>query len=104
MEVRTRDYHLYLLFSVLGQNMRLDELRTIITRVGENSKIILCGDTKQDDLECSKNRLDVSGLRRFKQIIDKMTCFNTVQFTVDDVVRSGIVKEFIIAEEELEAA
>lgn len=86
------------------QNMRLDELRTIITRVGENSRILFCGDTKQDDLECSKNRMDVSGLRKFKMIIDKMNCFNTVQFTVEDIVRSGIVKQFIIAEEELELA
>ena len=84
------------------QNMRLDELRTIITRVGEGSKIIFCGDTKQDDLDCSKNRMDVSGLRKFKQILDRMECFSTIQFTVDDVVRSGLVKEFIISEEELE--
>jgi phosphate starvation-inducible protein PhoH len=84
------------------QNMRLDELRTIITRVGENSKILFCGDTKQDDLECSKNRMDVSGLRKFKMVLDKMRSFSTIQFNVEDVVRSGLVKEFIIAEEELE--
>lgn len=84
--------------------MRLDELRTIITRVGEGSRIIFCGDTKQDDLECSKNRMDVSGLRKFKMVLDKMSCFSTIQFTVDDIVRSGLVKEFIIAEEELEIA
>lgn len=86
------------------QNLRWDELRTIMTRVGENSKIIFCGDTKQDDLACSKNRLDVSGLRHFKKVIDKMSsdCFATVEFTVQDIVRSGIVKEFIIAEESIE--
>jgi phosphate starvation-inducible PhoH-like protein len=88
------------------QNMRWDELRTIMTRVGQNSRIILCGDTKQDDLACSKNRLDVSGLRHFKRVIDKMSsnCFETVEFTVNDIVRRGLVKEFIIAEEQLEAA
>jgi phosphate starvation-inducible protein PhoH len=88
------------------QNMRWDEIRTIMTRVGEGSRIILCGDTKQDDLACSKNRLDVSGLRQFKRVIDKMSsdCFDTIEFTVDDIVRSGLVKEFIIAEELLEAA
>jgi phosphate starvation-inducible PhoH-like protein len=88
------------------QNMRWDEIRTIMTRVGEGSRIILCGDTKQDDLACSKNRLDVSGLRQFKRVIDKMSsnCFDTVEFTVDDIVRSGLVKEFIIAEELLAAA
>jgi predicted ribonuclease YlaK len=86
------------------QNMRWDELRTIMTRVGDGSRIILCGDTKQDDLACSKNRLDVSGLSHFKRVIDKMStdCFETVEFTVDDIVRSGLVKEFIIAEEQLE--
>ena len=88
------------------QNMRWDELRTIITRVGQDSRIILCGDTKQDDLACSKNRLDISGLRYLKRVIDKMSedCFDTVEFTVNDIVRSGLVKEFIIAEEQLEAA
>lgn len=88
------------------QNMRWDELRTIMTRVGEGSRIILCGDTKQDDLECSKNRLDVSGLRYFKRVIDKMgtECFETIEFTVNDIVRSGLVKSFIIAEEMLEVA
>jgi len=88
------------------QNMRWDELRTIMTRVGDNSKIVFCGDTKQDDLECSKNRLDVSGLRHFKKVIDRMSsnCFATIEFTVEDIVRSGLVKEFIIAEEQLELA
>jgi phosphate starvation-inducible protein PhoH len=88
------------------QNMRWDELRTIMTRVGDNSRIIFCGDTKQDDLACSKNRLDVSGLRHFKKVIDRMSsnCFETIEFTVDDIVRSGLVKEFIIAEEQLELA
>lgn len=86
------------------QNLRWDELRTIMTRVGENSKIIFCGDTKQDDLACSKNRLDVSGLRHFKKVIDKMStdCFATIEFTIADIVRSGLVKEFIIAEESIE--
>jgi|TARA_R110000782_G_scaffold79871_3_gene158392 phosphate starvation-inducible protein PhoH len=88
------------------QNMRWDEIRTIMTRVGEGSRIIFCGDTKQDDLQASKNRLDVSGLRYFKRVIDKMgpEVFETIEFTVDDIVRSGLVKEFIMAEELLEAA
>jgi predicted ribonuclease YlaK len=86
------------------QNMRWDELRTIITRVGEESRIIFCGDTKQDDLACSKNRLDVSGLRYFKKVIDRMNsdCFATIEFTIEDIVRSNLIKEFIIAEEKLE--
>lgn len=88
------------------QNMRWDEIRTIMTRVGEDSRIIFCGDTKQDDLASSKNKMDVSGLRQFKRVVDKMAsnCFDTIEFNVDDIVRSGLVKEFIIAEEMLEVA
>lgn len=87
-----------------SQNLNWGELRTIMTRVGQDSRIIFCGDTKQDDLLYSKNRSDTSGLSQFKRVIDRMgeDCFETVQFTVDDIVRSGIVKQFIIAEEELE--
>lgn len=86
------------------QNMRYDEIRSIITRVGESSKIIFCGDTKQNDLIGSKNRSDVSGLCKFLKILESMQSFSIVKFTVGDVVRSGIVKEFIITEEMLEAA
>ena len=82
------------------QNMRYDELRTVMTRVGESSRIIFCGDTKQDDLACSKNRLDTSGLAGFMRILRRMNkSFDIIEFTVDDIVRSSIVKEFIIAEE-----
>lgn len=86
------------------QNMRYDEIRSIITRVGESSKIVFCGDTKQDDLVGSKNRSDISGLERFLEIIEAMKSFSTVKFTVNDIVRSGVVKEFIITEEALQAA
>lgn len=86
------------------QNMNAGELRTIMTRVGEGSRIIFCGDTRQDDLTSSKHKLDISGLRYFKKIIDRMgtDCFEAIEFTVDDIVRSGLVKAFIIAEEELD--
>jgi predicted ribonuclease YlaK len=86
------------------QNLTYGEGRTILTRVGNDSKIILCGDTKQDDLIYSKNRADISGLAQLKRVIDRMgtDCFDTVEFTTDDIVRSGFVKQFIIAEEELE--
>jgi phosphate starvation-inducible protein PhoH len=88
------------------QNLNYEETRTVMTRVGQDSRIILCGDTKQDDLTNSKNKLDVSGLRYFKRVIDRMgsDCFETIEFTTDDIVRSGLVKAFIIAEEELESA
>ena len=88
------------------QNMNYGELKTIMTRVGKNSRIVLCGDTKQDDLTGSRHKADVSGLRDFKKVIDRMgtECFGTIQFNTDDIVRSGIVKQYIIAEESLELA
>lgn len=83
------------------QNMTYEELRTIITRVGENSKIIFCGDTRQDDLRNSKNRLDRSGLGDFITIIRELPNFSLIEFTKDDIVRSGLVKDFIVAEERI---
>ena len=86
------------------QSMTYHELDTIITRVGESSKIIFCGDTKQDDLQQSKNRNDVSGLYDFLKVLKRIPSFDVVQFGVDDIVRSGLVKEYIMAKEYLEVA
>jgi phosphate starvation-inducible protein PhoH len=85
--------------------MNYHELDTIITRVGESSKIIFCGDTAQDDLKQSKNRADFSGLVMFLKVLDSIKSFETVRFGIEDIVRSGLVKEYIIAKERiLEAA
>lgn len=87
------------------QSMTYHELDSIITRVGESSKIVFCGDMKQDDLKQSKNRADVSGLKDFIRVISKIDSFEVIEFGVSDIVRSGLVKEYIIAkEQELEAA
>lgn len=83
------------------QSMNYHELDTIITRVGESSKIIFCGDTKQDDLATSKNRADVSGLYDFLKVLNEIPSFDVVKFGIDDIVRSGLVKEYIIAKERL---
>ena len=76
------------------QNMNFQELSSIMTRVGEGSKIIFCGDFKQTDL-CKKH--DQSGLREFVEVINRMPSFRNVEFEVDDIVRSSLVKEFIVA-------
>jgi phosphate starvation-inducible PhoH-like protein len=87
------------------QSCNFHELDTIMTRVGKDSRIIFCGDTKQDDLRISgKNRLDVSGLKDFIRVANKIESFNIVEFKLDDIVRSGLVKEYLIAKEELELA
>lgn len=76
------------------QNMTDMELNSIITRVGKNSKIIFCGDFRQTDLY-RKN--DMSGLKKFMVIADMMPSVKTIEFQVNDIVRSPLVKEYIIA-------
>jgi phosphate starvation-inducible protein PhoH len=82
------------------QNMTDMELNSIMTRIGKNSKVIFCGDFRQTDLY-KKN--DMSGLQKFIAIADMMPSFKTVEFTVDDIVRSKLVKEYIIARLEYES-
>jgi phosphate starvation-inducible protein PhoH len=83
------------------QSMTYHELDTIITRVGEESKIVFCGDTRQDDLKQSKNRADISGLDSFLKVLGAISSFQVVKFGIEDIVRSGLVKEYIIAKEQL---
>ena len=82
------------------QNAGWEELSTVITRVGKNSKILFCGDYRQNDLVRNKN--DVSGLKKFLDVSLKMPCHTRFEFTVDDICRSSLVKEFIIATLEYE--
>lgn len=80
-----------------AQNCNYSELSTVVTRLGGDSKLIVCGDTKQNDLV--KSKYDISGLGVFTKVTDRMNSFSTVRFTLNDVVRSSIVKEFLEAEE-----
>jgi phosphate starvation-inducible protein PhoH len=79
------------------QNQRYSEMRTVLTRTGDNSRIILCGDTKQDDLTSERFK-ETSGLRDMMRVFDNMDSMSTIHFEIDDIVRSGFVKAFIIAE------
>ena len=82
------------------QNMGDGELHTVMTRVGENCRIIFCGDVKQDDLT-SERKKELSGLRDFMKIIHKMKEFEFVDFQVEDIVRSKLVKSYIIERDRL---
>lgn len=75
------------------QNLNFHELDSIITRVGEDSKIIFCGDATQSDLTRNNER---DGIINFMKIIERMPEFDMVQFNVDDIVRSGLVKSYIV--------
>jgi phosphate starvation-inducible protein PhoH len=76
------------------QNMTDMELNSIMTRIGIKSKIIFCGDFRQTDLY---KKTDMSGLKKFMAIADMMPSFKTFEFGTDDIVRSSIVKEYILA-------
>ena len=81
------------------QNASFRELDTVLTRVGHNSKIIFCGDFSQNDLIRKTN--DQSGLPDFLRIAEEMDEFTKIVFTPDDIVRSSLVKNWIIAKEKL---
>lgn len=81
------------------QNMNFEELDTIITRVGSNSKIIFCGDIRQTDL---RKKDDKTGLPKFMAIADSMSQFSKFEFSVNDIVRSSLVKDYIIAKTKYE--
>ena len=80
------------------QNLNFHELDSIITRIGENSRIIFCGDASQSDLVKTNDR---NGIHDFLNILRKMPSFDIIEFGIDDIVRSGLVKEYIIAKLEV---
>ena len=80
------------------QNLNFHELDSIITRVGENSRIIFCGDASQSDLVKTNDR---NGIHDFLNILRKMPSFDIIEYGIDDIVRSGLVKEYIIAKLEI---
>ena len=80
------------------QNMKYSEISTAITRTNANSKIVLCGDYRQTDLH---KKGDNSGLSQLMDVLHAMPShmYDFVEYTPDDILRSGLVKEFLIAEE-----
>ena len=78
------------------QNLLESEWITVLSRVGENSRIILCGDKRQDDLT-SKRFNEESGINKLIQICKDIPSMETIEFGIDDIVRSGFVKELLLA-------
>lgn len=75
------------------QNLSFEELFTIMTRIGENCRIIFCGDYRQSDLKLKSEK---EGIKHFMGILRGIENFNFVEFEVEDIVRSSIVKAFIM--------
>ena len=80
------------------QNLNYHELDSIMTRVGAQSKIMFCGDATQSDLVKQNER---NGIIDFMQILRIMSSVNVIEFGVEDIVRSGLVKEYILAKLEI---
>jgi len=78
------------------QNLNFHELDSIMTRVGENSRIIFAGDYLQSDFKADGEK---DGLLKFLNIIERMNNFSIVRFGWDDIVRSGIVRDYIMTKE-----
>jgi hypothetical protein len=79
-------------------NLTLHELDSVITRVGKNCKIIFSGDFRQSDFTREQDR---NGLKDFMRIIDRMKSFEFIEFDENDIVRSAMVKEYIISKHRL---
>ena len=80
------------------QNLNFHELDTIITRVGQDSKIFFCGDFGQSDLTKMNEK---NGLMDFLQILQEMQEFNCTEFDIGDIVRSGFVRSYLIQKTKL---
>lgn len=80
------------------QNLNFHELDSIITRVGEDTKIMFCGDATQSDLIKTNEK---NGIVDFMKILRVMPSFDIIEFGIEDIVRSGLCKEYIIAKTEL---
>lgn len=82
-----------------AQNCTFHELCSIITRLGDNCRFILCGDYYQSDFV---KQTDKSGLYSFINIVNNMKYFDHIEFEWNDIVRSGLVRDFIMTKEMLE--
>ena len=80
------------------QNLNYHELDSIMTRVGAQSKIMFCGDASQSDLIKTNER---NGIVDFMQILRIMSSVDVIEFGVEDIVRSGLCKEYLLAKLEL---
>ena len=77
-----------------SQNLNFHELDSIITRVGQDSKIVFCGDINQSDLQRTNER---NGILDFQRILQGMEEFEEIEFGISDIVRSGLVKSYLIS-------
>lgn len=78
------------------QNCTDHEINSILTRVGKNTRVILCGDYRQNDLKMTGKRNQESGMDILIKVARSMRSFALIEFSIQDIVRSGFVKDYII--------
>jgi phosphate starvation-inducible protein PhoH and related proteins len=81
------------------QNLTFHELDSVVTRIGQNCKFIMCGDYYQSDFDKERDR---NGILKFLEIIEQLRNFEVVEFTWEDIVRSDFVRDYIMTKEMLE--
>ena len=80
------------------QNLNFHELDSVITRVGNQCKFIMCGDYYQSDFQKEN---DKKGILQFMNIVVQLNQFDIVEFTWKDIVRSDFVRDYIMTKEML---
>ncbi len=80
------------------QNLNFHELDSVITRIGKDCKILFCGDFYQTDFVRENEK---QGLKKFIKILNHLPQFANIEFSCDDIVRSDLVKSYILAKNEL---
>jgi len=90
--IRGRSYENSLVLVDECQNLTIEELKAITTRLGENSKMVLMGDSSQSDINSGKDILKFVNICRKHNIEIPI-----VEFTTDDIVRSDIVGQLVRA-------
>ena len=76
------------------QNLNFHELDSIMTRCGQDTKIMFCGDARQSDLQKANEK---SGIIDFQRILQDMDEFSLIEYDIEDIVRSGLVKSYLIS-------
>lgn len=79
-------------------NMTYQEIDTVMTRLGNNSRIIFCGDYRQSDLNKPHEK---TGINTFMNVTRRINSFRHVEFEKEDIVRSGVVRDYIIQKTEM---
>lgn len=81
------------------QNLNDHEVSSVITRMGDNSRIVMCGDFRQNDFVTKG--AEESGIENLFKTIKLMPSFAHVELQIEDIVRSGLVREYIQARADL---